>query len=166
MREEPEMGLADLSSVLWRVRETLDLLLFKLEEEQLVLAAGQSRWLPHATREVEMVLDQLRRTEMLRAAEVEAVGQELGLGPEPSLSALADAAGDPWTELFRQHRAAFLSLTAEISALAESNRDLLLSGQRAANEALLSVTGSVETYGRDGGTRSSPSAARLVDRAM
>lgn len=160
------MGLADLSSVLWRVRETLDLLLFKLEEEQLVLAAGRSRWLPHATREVEMVLEQLRHTEMLRAAEVEAVAEDLGIPPEPSLSALAEAAGEPWTELFKQHRAAFLSLTTEISALAETNRDLLLSGQRAANEALLSVSGSLETYGRDGGTKSSPASARLVDEAM
>lgn len=160
------MGLADLSSILWRVRETLELLLFKLEEEQLVLAAGQNRWLPHATREVEMVLEQLRNTEMLRAVEVETVAEELGIPPGPSLNALAEAAGEPWTALFKQHRAAFLSLTAEISTLAESNRDLLLSGQRAANEALLSVTGSLETYGRDGGTRSSPSAARLVDEAM
>lgn len=160
------MGLADLSNVLWRVRETLDLLLFKLEEEQLVLAAGRTRWLPHATREVEVVLDQLRKTELLRATEVETVAEELGIGPEPSLNALAEAAGEPWTELFRQHRAAFLTLTAEISELAEGNRDLLLSGQRAANEALLSVSGSLQTYGPDGGTTSSPASARLVDEAM
>lgn len=160
------MGLADLSNVLWRVRETLDLLLFKLEEEQLVLAAGRTRWLPHATREVEMVLEQLRRTEMLRATEVEAVAQDLGIGPEPSLTALAEAAGEPWTGLFKQHRAAFLALTAEISDLAETNRDLLLSGQRAASEALLSVSGSLQTYGPDGGTTSSPASARLVDEAM
>ena len=58
------MGLADLSSILWREREMLELLLFKLEEEQLVLAGNRTRWLAHATREVEMVLDQIRRTEV------------------------------------------------------------------------------------------------------
>lgn len=160
------MSLADLSSILWRVRETLDLLLFKLEEEQLILAAGRTRWLPHATREVEMVLDQLRRFEVLRAAETEAVASELGLPSNPSLREVADRAGQPWSELLHQHRATFLKLTAEITALAETNRDLLTTGQRAVREALLSVSGSLETYGRTGATSASPSASRLVNEAM
>src|SRR3982751_5661207 len=100
------MGLADLSSILWREREMLELLLFKLEEEQLVLAGGRTRWLAHATREVEVVLDQIRQTEVLRAAEVEVVGAELDLGTNPSLTALSEAVGDPWAGIFREHRKA------------------------------------------------------------
>ena len=34
-----------LSQILWRERELLDTLLFKLEEEQMVLASGRTRWL-------------------------------------------------------------------------------------------------------------------------
>lgn len=160
------MGLAEVASILWRERETLELLLFKLEEEQLVLAAGRTRWLAHATREVEVVLDRIRQTELLRATEVDAVAAELGLPPNPSLSALADAAGPPWSDLLRDHRLAFLALTAEITALAEANRDLLTAGQRAAREAMLTVTGSVQTYGRRGATVSAMPAPRLVDEAM
>jgi hypothetical protein len=160
------MGLADLSSILWREREMLELLLFKLEEEQLVLAANRGRWLAHATREVELVLDQIRRTEVVRAAEVEAVGAQLGLGPNPSLTSLAESAGAPWAELFHQHRKAFLTLTAEIQALAEANRDLLTAGQRAVRETMLAVAGSVETYGRRGETVASAPRTRLVDEAI
>jgi hypothetical protein len=160
------MGLADLSSILWREREMLELLLFKLEEEQLVLAAGRTRWLAHATREVEMVLDQIRKTEVLRAAEVAVVGAELGIGSNPSLTALADAVGAPWSDMFRQHRKAFLALTAEISSLAEANRDLLTVGQRAVRETLLAVGGSVETYGRHGETVAAAPRNRLIDEAM
>jgi hypothetical protein len=160
------MGLADLSSILWRERELLELLLFKLEEEQLVLAGGRSRWLAHATREVEMVLDQIRRTEVVRAAEVEAIGVQLGLGSNASLTALADAAPAPWNELLAQHRNAFLTLTAEVSALAEANRDLLTTSQRAVRETLLAVGGSVETYGRRGQTVTTGSRNRLIDEAM
>ncbi|GGL59594.1 flagellar protein FlgN [Planomonospora parontospora] len=160
------MSLADLSSTLWRVREMLDLLLFKLEEEQLVLAAGKTRWLPHATREVEMVLEQIRRAEVLRAAQVDEVAAELGLPPAPSLSALAEAAGGPWAELFTQHRTAFLTLTAEITALAEANRELLTVGSRAVHEALMNVTGSVATYGRSGETVTAGRSSRLVNEAM
>jgi hypothetical protein len=39
-----------------------------------------------------------------------------------------------------------------VSALAEANRDLLTSGQRAVRETMLAFVGSVETYGRRGET--------------
>ena len=160
------MGLADLASILWREREILELLLFKLEEEQLVLAGGRTRWLAHATREVEAVLDEIRRTEVIRAVEVQALGASLGLGDNPSLTALAEAAPAPWSDLLNQHRKAFLTLTAEVSALAEANRDLLTTGARAVRETMLSVAGSVETYGRRGETVAAAPRTRLIDEAM
>lgn len=161
------MSLTDLSSVLWRSRELLELLLFKLEEEQLLLAAGRSRWLAHATREVEVVLEQIRQTEVARAAYAQAVAGELGLNAEASLGELADAAPAPWSELLHQHRKAFLTLTSEISAMADTNRDLLTAGQRAARETMLAFAGTVETYSPQGKTVSGgvrrPS---LVDEAI
>jgi hypothetical protein len=160
------MCLADLSSILWREREMLELLLFKLEEEQLVLSAGRSRWLAHATREVEMVLEQIRETEVLRAAEVAVLGSELGIGSSPTLTELANAVGEPWSDMFLQHRKEFMSMTAEISTLAEANRDLLTVGQRAFRETMLAVAGSVETYGRRGQTVAAAPRARLVDEAI
>ena len=160
------MGLADLSSILWREREMLELLLFKLEEEQLILASGRTRWLAHATREVEMVLDQIRRSEVVRAAEVEVLGSQLGLGPNPSLTQLSEVAPAPWSDLLREHRKAFLTLTAEITSLAETNRELLTTGQRAVRETMLAVVGSVETYGRRGETVAAAARTRLFDEAI
>jgi hypothetical protein len=160
------MGLADLSSILWREREMLELLLFKLEEEQLILANGRTRWLAHATREVEMVLDQIRRTEVVRAAEVEILGAQLGLGSSASLAQLADAVPAPWPDLLREHRKAFLTLAAEVTALAEVNRDLLTAGQRAVRETMLAVVGSVETYGPRGETVAAAPRTRLFDEAI
>jgi hypothetical protein len=160
------VALTELSSVLWRTRELLELLLFKLEEEQLLLAAGRSRWLAHATREVEMVLEQVRSTEVIRAVHAQAAANQLGLPPDASLSALADAAPMPWFELLHQHRKAFLALTSEISGLAEANRDLLTAGPRAARDTLMVVSGSVETYGKRGQSVSGVRKARLVDEAI
>ncbi|HET9419737.1 MAG TPA: flagellar export chaperone FlgN, partial [Nocardioides sp.] len=57
-----------LSQVLWRERELLEELLFRLEVEQLVLASGRNRWLPAAAADVERLLHDLRRTEVMRAA--------------------------------------------------------------------------------------------------
>ncbi len=130
------MGLSEVSNVLWRERQLLELLLFKLEEEQLVLAAGRTRWLNHASCEVEIVLDEIKVAEMGRAIEVEALAAELGLASGPSLRQLADAAPDPWSGIFDAHRQAFLTSAHEILALAQVNREILVRGQKTASDTL------------------------------
>jgi hypothetical protein len=161
------MSLTEVSSILWRERELLDLLLFKLEEEQLLLAAGRTRWLGHATREVEMVLGEMKRAELGRAVEVEQVAASLGLDPGVSLRELAEAAPPPWGGILREHRNAFLTATQEITALARSNKDLLASGYRAARETLLSLSEpDVATYTPDGQNVHSTRGPRLLDQAI
>jgi hypothetical protein len=116
---------------------------------------------------VEVVLDQIRQTEVARAAYSQAVAGELGLQVEASLNDLADAAPAPWSELLHQHRKAFLLLTSEISAMAGANRDLLTAGQRAARETMLAFSGTVETYGPRGQTvNSGDRRPSLVDEAF
>lgn len=130
------MGLRELSSILWRQRQLLELLLFKLEEEQLLLAAGSTRWLPRATKEVEMVLEEIRYTELERSVEVDRVAGEIGLPPGPSLRALAETAPPPWGGMLTEQRQAFLSLTEEIIGLVQTNRELLSRGQAAVREVM------------------------------
>ena len=161
------MSLTEVSSILWRERELLDLLLFKLEEEQLLLAAGRSRWLGHATREVEMVLEELRRAELGRAVEVEAVAVSLGLGPEVSLRQLAEQAPAPWDDILREHRNAFLAATQEITALAQANKELLSNGFRAARETLMSLgEPEVATYDPSGHSVQRIRGPRLLNEAI
>jgi hypothetical protein len=133
------MGISEVSTILWRERELLEMLLFKLEEEQLVLATGRTRWLARAAREVEVVLAEIRRTELMRAVEVDALAAELALDPGPSLSALAAAVDEPWRQILRDHHDAFKVTTDEISAMAKANSELLSAGYRAACDALLAV---------------------------
>ena len=133
------MGLREVSAILWRERHLLELLLFKLDEEQLVLAAGRTRWLPRATREVEMVLEEIRQTELERAVEVSRVAVDLGLPAGASLRQLAEAAPLPWQGMLLEHRQAFLSLTDEITALVQTNRELLVRGEKAVRDVLASI---------------------------
>jgi hypothetical protein len=160
------VSLSDVSSILWRERELLEMLLFKLDEEQALLAGGRTRWLARATREVEVVLEELRKAELHRAVEVDAVAAELGLEPAPSLRELAAASDEPWRQILLDHRQAFLTATAEITALAEANRDLLGSGYRSAAEALLSLDGGPDTYTASGTPVAVGGRARLVDGAL
>ncbi|WP_019873649.1 flagellar export chaperone FlgN [Sporichthya polymorpha] len=166
------MGLAEVSTILWRERELLELLLFKLEEEQLVLTSGRSRWLARATKEVEIVLAEIRRTELARATAVDEAAEALGLAPNPSLAALADACAEPWAGILRDHRTSFHALTAEITALANSNRDLITAGKQATEEtirmlmALNSKGDDVPTYSPSGAASASVPRARLINEAL
>lgn len=119
------MGLPEVSTILWRERNLLELLLFKLEEERLLLTAGLNRWLPRATREVELVLTELQRIEGSRAGALDGLAAELGLEPGRTLLEVAAAAPPPWDGLLEQHQEAFLVTVREIGPLERAHRDLL-----------------------------------------
>ena len=155
-----------LSLILWQERELLDVLQFRLEVEQLVLASGRSRWLMRAARDVEAVLETIRETEVLRAVAADAAAASIGMQSNPSLSALAEAADEPWSSILTEHREAFVAVTREVTALADSNRELISSGYRAARETLLSLGDSTEGYSPDGTAVVEPNRHRLVDRSL
>ncbi len=157
------MGLSEVSTLLWREREALQLLLFKLVEEQLILSAGQTRWLALANDEIEAALDQLRGTEVLRAAEVDALADDLSLAGPPTLAELAALSPEPWTTLFGEHRQALLQLVTEVHDTTGHNRVLLAAGARSVRETLLSVTQTVQTYDSSGSTVAMPNGPMLMD---
>jgi hypothetical protein len=161
------MDLSEVSNILWRERQLLDLLVFKLEEEQLVLAAGRARWLAHATREVETVLAEIKRIELERSVLVTAVARELGITDAPSLRELAQLVPTPWDTIFVEHRRALLELAQEVDAIAKSNRDLLQRGQQAARETLAAM-GDLDlgSYDQSGTLPDRSLELRLVDEAM
>ena len=119
------MGLPELSSILWRERDLLDLLLFKMEEERLVLDAGLTRWLPRAIREVDLVLEELQRIEAPRAGALEALAVELGLQPGRNLGEVAAAAPPPWDGLLEQHCQAVRAATQELIRRRRADSGLL-----------------------------------------
>jgi FlgN protein len=112
-----------LSEIMSRERELLDILLFKLAEEQMVLASGHTRWLGRAAREVENVLDTVRQTELLRAVAADELAASLGLEANPSLRSLADAVDEPWRTIFHDHHAAFVATIAESDRVADVDVD-------------------------------------------
>ena len=74
------MGTHELSASLWRERELLELLVFKLTEEQLLLTSGKSRWLQYATQEVEQVMQKLRTAGLARSLASFAVARTINAG--------------------------------------------------------------------------------------
>ncbi|HEY7137937.1 MAG TPA: flagellar export chaperone FlgN [Acidimicrobiia bacterium] len=161
------MSLSDVSNILWRERQLLELLLFKLEEEQMILASGRTRWLAHATREVETVLAEIKRLELERAVALESASAELGLTEAPTLKRLAQVVTGPWRRIFEDHRTALLELSHEIDTLAQTNRDLLGRGHQATREALRALGDSEpDVYSAHGVAASRTVNLGLVNEAM
>ena len=155
-----------LSLVLWRERELLETLQYRLEVEQLVMANGRSRWLANAARDVESVLEEIRGTEILRSVAADEVAEALGLPPNPSLTSLVERVAEPWCSILADHRAAFRAASDEIIRLADANRTLISAGVRAARETLLGLGGEVQTYTPDGTTVVGAARSARVDRSL
>ena len=119
------MRLREVSDILWRERRLLELLQFKLTEEQLLVAAGRVRWLPSATREVELIKVEQQRAELTRAVADDELAIDLGLTPNPSLADLAAAAPDTWSGVFERHRHALDAAVAEVNTLAAESHRML-----------------------------------------
>lgn len=160
------MPLKALSDILWRERELLEHLLFKLEVEQLLIAGGRTTRLPLATKEVEDVLAAIREAELGRSVEVAQAAAALALADDASLLELARAAPVPWDGILLEHRKQFARLTSEISDLAKSNQDLLAGSHRATQETLKSIQSTIQTYGPTGSTLTSSPDARLIDETF
>src|SRR4051794_41873568 len=89
------MSLPDLAAVLWRQRDLLERLVYRLECEHLLLAAGRTRFLPLATAEVEELLGELRVLELQRAAAADQGAAEAGLDAGTGLGRLPGAGAPP-----------------------------------------------------------------------
>lgn len=155
-----------LSLVLWRERDLLDTLLYRLVVEQLVMASGQTRWLANAAREVEEVVGRLREMELLRAVAADEAAVDAGLEPNPSLAALIAAADEPWQSVLSDHRDAFVAASEEIDRLAETNRALISNGLRAAHDTLLGLGGGAATYTSAGAAVTDGVRTAGLDRSL
>lgn len=133
------MSLPDLAAVLWRQRELLERLVYRLECEQLLVAAGRTRFIALATGEIETLLDEMQVVELQRARIADVAAAEYGLPAGSTLETLAGTAQPPWSEVLLEHRQALVTLTGELAVLAESNRHLMAAGLAAVEQALVGL---------------------------
>ncbi len=161
------MSANELSNELWRQRELLELLLYKYEVEQLLLASGKARWVPHATREVEVIVDRLKSASLSMSMATAALAPEWGLPADTRLRDLAAAApAGVWQGIFDSHLDALITLTGEVRAIRVGNDRLLRSALRATQDTVNAVAEPAAVY-TPGGTADRPlSRARLVDATL
>lgn len=135
------MTAQTLSDVLWHERDLLELLLFKLKTEQLLLTAGETRYLHLAAREVTKVQEALARAGLGQELEAMAVAAAWGAPEDASLSTLIEHAPSdgPWKEILTGHREALISLTAQVKAIRDANAEHLAALNRSTQETVAAL---------------------------
>ncbi|NEN80690.1 flagellar export chaperone FlgN [Nocardioides zeae] len=121
--------MEELSLVLWRERELLDTLLYRVELEQLVLASGRARWHARTAQDVAAARTTVGETELLRAVVTDEAAAAAGLAPGPTLRELAEGSDEPWRTILTDHRDALVALTRSIAERATGNHDLVAAGR-------------------------------------
>ena len=158
------MGTHELSASLWRERELLELLVFKLTEEQLLLTSGKARWLQYATQEVEQVMNKLRTAGLARSIEVSSLAEDWGVDENSTLRELTmHSTDDTWRDILTAHLVAMTELTREIQELRDLNVQYLRTAIRSTQEALAQDGSASGTYDAKGVTENSLATARMFD---
>ena len=111
-----------VGTILEREGEALEVLLFKLIETHLLIEAGEARFLPRATREVERARTRARELDLLRAATVAQARNGA------TLRDLAGIGTGPWPAILRDHHDVLSRLVAEIEVVAHKNAQAARTG--------------------------------------
>jgi hypothetical protein len=142
--------MEDLAGLLSRERLLLELLLFKLVTLRQLLTAGEVRFLPWASEEVDRATAKVREAELSRSVAVDVLAaQQRALDPTTAvtLRSLADASPEPWRTIFAEHRRAFLELARDIEEALAAAKRLASVGGAAVTSTLDRLTGSAPSNG-------------------
>ncbi|MDR6690532.1 hypothetical protein J2X55_001431 [Microbacterium sp. 1154] len=157
------MSATDLSMHLLRQREVLELMLFKLEELELLLSTGRTRWIQRATVEVERVAQALTAGTIERDTLFVDVAAEWGVPEATSLRELIDVAPtDAWREVLGSHHEALSDLAAEIAEKKGSVDQHLRSALRVTQETIAGLGEPTGEYAASG-SRVAGAGSRLLD---
>ena len=152
-----------LLSCLAEEQDALEHLLFKLREQQLVLTAGENRWLAPATSEVEQAVAALTTIGQRREDVAARVHAAFGVPAGAKLSELADHIDDEIAcqNLYQRQRSLRDTLD-QVRRASRQNRELLASGLATTNDAL-ALLGAVPTYDSAGVMDRTAAAIRTFD---
>lgn len=161
------MGTSELSALLFKERELLELLHFKLEEQHLLLVAGKTQWIAMGTKEIEKVLEKVHAASLERSVVANQVAASLGLAPDAPLSQIAAATPEgAWKDILAAHLNALQQTTGEIARLREDNDHYLRAAFRSTQETLLTMGEDASLYGPAGTPDENRSAARILDTSL
>ena len=150
-----------LFEVLHQERRVLERLVFRLSEAQMLINAGQDRYLAPAADDVTAIESQLGEVEMLRAILITGLAERWGVDADQlTLRAIMRDASPEHRELLERELDQLRELTREVSDLKHGITATSLEQLEATQTALNRLaSGPADVDGRDRSPRSSVSSA-------
>jgi hypothetical protein len=173
-RPELQQLLGELNQLLWRERDVLDDVLYRLEVQQLLLVEQRDRWVDRSVDDLERALGRVERYQRMHRDLLDELSAYLPVHADSTLSEVAAIAPSPWDDILEEQQAALLVLITEIEATSRDNFGLARHGLTQVGEAMErfgraagSANQSVDSYGPTGlrGPRRSADAM-LLDRQV
>jgi hypothetical protein len=113
--------LGRFASVLWSVRDSLDVLVDRLRMQRVILDAGMLSLLSRSDVDVQDALTWLRTAEVVRCALHEELAGELRLPITVSVMQLGQPTPEPWPRLLAEHHIALDALMTRAEGIANAN---------------------------------------------
>ncbi|MFJ4037750.1 flagellar protein FlgN [Microbacterium sp. NPDC090007] len=157
------MAATDLSVHLLRQRELMELLLFKLEELEMLVTTGRTRWVRHASAEVERVIEAIGAGALARDGVFVEVAREWGVPEAMTLRELVEVApGEAWREVMQSHLEVMTQLADEIAQKRSAVDRHLRTALRVTQETIAGLGEPTGEYAATGSRLTAPSS-RLLD---
>ncbi len=147
--DEVSETLSALNDTLWTLRELLGLTEFGLVVQRLVAEAGESRHLTTAADQLDVVCARIQQVEVVRAGLVDAAAVVLGCADDVSLTALAEAAPEPWRMILEDHAGALRGLARSVATHRHATERVLRAGADAVDNALRTLSETAASHGDD-----------------
>lgn len=170
---EAQQLLGELNPLLWRQRDVLNDVVYRLEVQQLLLVDGRERWVDRAVQDLERSLARVERYQRMQRDLLQELSAYLPVDADSTLSQVAAVVPTPWDGILEEQQSALLVLITEIEAASRDNVGLVRRGLAEVGEVMerLGRPGNpaqrADTYGPTGlrGPRR-PVDAMLLDRQV
>jgi hypothetical protein len=174
LRPELQLLLGELNQLLWRERDVLEDVLYRLQVQQLLLVEGRERWVERSVDDLERSLARVERYQRMHRDLLDDISAYLPVHGGSTLSEVVAVTPSPWDDIFEEQQASVLVLINEIEAASRDNHGLARRGMVQAGEAMErfgQATGTTgagpESYGPTGLRRPRRNVdAMLLDRRV
>jgi hypothetical protein len=173
MRAEPQQLLGELNQLLWRQRDVLSDVVYRLEVQQLLLVDGRDRWVDRSVEDLERALERVERYQRMQRDLLDELSVHLPVQGGSRLSEVVSVVPSPWDGILEEQQAALLVLITEIESASRDNVGLVRRGMAQVEEVMQQLgragggsTPGAQTYGPTGERGLRRPDAMLLDRQV
>jgi hypothetical protein len=155
----------ELSALVWDLRQHLEVLVYRLEVQQLLLAASRTTHVARAIADVEetTALIASLETDLARAAAASAKLHDVE--PLTTLESLAEVCDQEHGFSLKDHRTALVTLGSQVEELVRSNKDLARKVMQA-REVISTLAPQADTYSATGAPAQTTRPALKLNRTV